>query len=115
MASHVPAHPLAAGRDLHGPRSAVEYRDQRDRGERRLQQEDAAPAEELGEQTTERGTERGTDRPRDAPHRDRVRVAAADTGEHRYRARQRERGAEALDAAPDEQHLEGVGEPAHER
>ena len=61
------AHPFAARARSRRPALAVEHRDQRDRGERRLQQEDAAPAEELGEEAAERGPDRGADRPRQRP------------------------------------------------
>ena len=77
--------PAAAALDRAHPR--VEHRDERERGERRLQEEDAAPAEELGQEAAERGTDRDADRARERPRLDRVRVAPADAGQHRDRAR----------------------------
>ena len=49
------------------PAPAVDHRDERDRGQRRLQQEDAAPAEQLREEAAERGPERGADGARQRP------------------------------------------------
>ena len=53
--------------------------------------------------------------PAKPPHADRVRVAAADAGQQRDRADERERGAEALHGAADDQHLERLREAAHQR
>ena len=50
------------------------------------------------------------------PHTaERLRIAATDAGEHGHRAGQRERGAEALQHAADDQDLERRGEAANER
>ena len=97
---------LGARWKLGGTGALVEDRNERERRERRLHQEDAAPAEQLREEPAERGPGAAPSVPANAQMLHGVLVAAAQSGEHRYRPGERERGAEALHDAARDQHVE---------
>ena len=105
----------ARGRSFDGAHPSVDDCDERERGERRLEQEDASPAEQLGQEPTERRAHRDADGARERPHPDRVLVAPRDPGQDGNRPDEGQRRTEPLDRAPDDEHLERGREPARER
>ncbi len=79
-----------------------------------VDEEDPLPAEAVDEEAAEDRADQHRDRRRRAPqaHRAAAVVRREGAGDHRHRLRGQQRGAEALDGARGDQHLDRAGEPA---